>query len=371
MVDLDSNWADSLILRQNGTSAAGEVRDLAVSRPRSSVDAVTHGIWLTAAEFHRRFFADGVSARATSFRDHVIGLLSKWSNKTFRSQKYFWQFSKNIETIGLRCQAHSDVIFTLDHFAYASEVIYINNTDLLTFECKGELKDLFDIDIPFYLNLDSVDGGGLERDLSPSAISSIAREILFSLKQLEESVSIGEFLGFLRVELRRHIEGRSTLRFRRLSRSATAQHAPSTRNWILGFSLHTGTSPPRAGAHSRPATVFGARASPIWPHARDSEHAPVCRRNNKTSIYNSVREWRPETRVASSTRKVTAPHSSRVSSRRRRTRQDIALAEFARPIRHWSGQEVAYHLCVERRIWCLRDKARTSVTVANLTGVGR
>ena len=197
-----------------------------------------------------------------------------------------------------------------------------------------------------------------QRELSTRRIRWILDAVFQEVEELEEIDSVEAILSFVRTSLVAKVVAR--VRWRRsVACSRWRIAAPSTRDWVLTFVLHTGISPPVLGA-SRP----GAGWAPVAcvTAAQKVCNESVRRRNHRRNLLDAFCAKRAGERISRGSQDRASVGSCVQLGRRRRIWAYSALAQRARASGCAGGREVAPHVrVVQRQGRCRWHSARASL----------
>jgi hypothetical protein len=159
----------------------------------------------------------------TDCRLHIASSLRLVAERA-PSQRHFWQ------------------LFNAIQFANNSAIQFASNNSAIQFapNTSGFLHSL-----DFWWNSAEL------RDLSERDVRSILHTVADQVETFEEAQTFTEVVLCIGEVLSREVAAH--VRYRRVQKHRLDKgQSHSTRDWVLGFALHTGTSPPTLGA-SRPA----------------------------------------------------------------------------------------------------------------------
>jgi hypothetical protein len=121
------------------------------------------------------------------------------------------------------------------------------------------------------------------RDLSARSIRSILGGVVGQLEELDATQCVATILSHLNDALKRGVLVLADRR-RKSTNLEAARSAPSTHDWVLDFSIHTGNSPP-ALADRRPAV---SRAPVSLKAPRTVDYGTISGRENSADLRNEI-----------------------------------------------------------------------------------
>jgi hypothetical protein len=203
------------------------------------------------------------SDETAGWHSKLIESFRRWkTGSVVKDQSYFWQVFDAIECSG-PFTADFLPLFTTAPSRWDSYYRnWLDEPDLL-----DRLQDWY-----------------LQRDLSTREIKSILETVVDELVALEGERSTAAIIACLRETFTR--EARARVKWRLVvATSDRVRNAPSTHEWVLGFIVHTGISPPNWAVRSRPS--FGWALVSI-SNAQQVNHATIRRRQNSSNLRNTL-----------------------------------------------------------------------------------
>jgi len=309
-----------------------------------------------------------VESQASLYTNVLIDDLRFWAEDSSKlSQREFWEFSRSI--------------------------LYGRPPEIEAYCTKGKFLSSFDIFCTISIPSYSIIGGEIEAgwlkklftgdgrqssnnfsdrpyvlDLTARDIRSIFKTLIDDLDGLENVVSLRDLAGVVRTTLCREVLKRATWRFPRVTGNSRGRRHPSTtRDRILGLSIHTGVSPPDSGARLRPVAGVGSWACLVWANAQEFNHVKVRRRNHTANLSDEICIRRAAARVSGSARSPAATCSGNVVPRRRCARSRLPVALSPRALRSCHRRQMARNLRVGRNVWRFGAKAGAA-TAAKIDG---